>query len=111
MKLRITKSFRDRLNDQVEYIANDKPGAARKFKNEIISRIKDIPKMPYANRKSIYFDRDDIRDMVIKGYLVVCKIDSEHQRIDVFGFTKYQGIHLINNYWLQHAGILHGSVW
>lgn len=90
MKLRITKTFRDRLNDQVEFITRDKPGAARKFKTEIISRIKDIPKMPYANRKSIYFDSDDIRDMVIKGYLVVYKIDHENQTIDVFGFTKYQ---------------------
>jgi|GEM_PF-141339 len=90
MKLRITKSFRDKLNEQVEYIAKDKPGAARKFKAEIISRIKYIPEMPFANRRSIYFDTDYIRDMVIKGYLIVYRIDIENQTIDVFGFTKYQ---------------------
>jgi len=90
MKLRITKSFRDRLNDQIEFITKDKPGAAHKFKTEIISRIKSIPKMPYADRKSIYFDNDYIRDMIVKGYLIVYKIDTENQTIDVFGFTRYQ---------------------
>jgi hypothetical protein len=53
-------------------------------------------RMPYANRRSIYFDSDDIRDMVIKGYLVVYKIDSENQIINVFGFTKYQDNQLGN---------------
>ena len=71
MRLRILKSFGDKLNDQVDYIAQDKPGAARKFKSAVLSRIKGIPKMPYGNRKSIFFDRDDIRDLVYKGYVIV----------------------------------------
>ena len=90
MRLRILKSFGDKLNDQVEYISIDKPGAARKFKTDVIRRIKEIPKMPYANRKSIFFDREDIRDIVFKGYIIVYKIDDENNRIDVFGFTKYE---------------------
>ena len=90
MRLRILKSFGDKLNDQVDYIAQDKPGAARKFKSAVLRRIKEIPKMPYGNRKSIFFDRDDIRDLVYKGYIIVYKIDDRNERIDVFGFTKYE---------------------
>lgn len=90
MRLRILTSFRDKLNDQVEYIAKDKPAAARKFKREVIKRIKGIPQMPYSNRKSIFFDREDIRDLVFKGYLIVYKINTDNQTIDVFGFTKYE---------------------
>ena len=90
MRLRILKSFGDKLNDQVEYIAKDKPAAARKFKREVIKRIKGIPQMPYANRKSIFFDRNDIRDLVFKGYIIVYKINTENRTIDVFGFTKYE---------------------
>jgi plasmid stabilization system protein ParE len=90
MRLRILTSFGDKLNDQVEYIAKDKSAAARKFKSEVIKRIKGIPKMPYANRKSIFFDREDIRDLVFKGYVIVYKINTENQTIDVFGFTKYE---------------------
>jgi plasmid stabilization system protein ParE len=58
MRLRILKSFRDKLNDQVDYIAKDKPAAARRFKSDVIKRIKGIPRMPYANRNSIFFDRE-----------------------------------------------------
>ena len=90
MKLRILKSFGDKLNDQVEFISRDKPGAARKFKTDVIRRIKEIPKMPYANRESIFFDREDVRDLVYKGYIIVYKIDNENNRIDIFGFTKYE---------------------
>lgn len=89
MKLKITKGFRDKLNDQIDYIAKDKPTAARRFKNELISKIRKIPDMPYKHRKSIFFDREDIRDLVFKGYVTVYKIDKESQEIEVFGFSKY----------------------
>jgi plasmid stabilization system protein ParE len=90
MKLRILKSFADKLNDQMAYIAKDKPGAARKFKSDILKRIREISDMPYANRKSIFFDRDDIRDLIFKGYIVVDKVDAEEGIITIFGFTKYK---------------------
>ena len=90
MKLRILTSFGDKLYDQVDYIAQDKPGAARKFKSDILKRIKEIPKMPYADRRSIFFDREDIRDLIFKGYIVVYKIDDKEGIITIFGFTKYK---------------------
>jgi plasmid stabilization system protein ParE len=90
MKLRILKSFRDKLNEQVEYIAKDKPGAARKFKTDVLNRIKEIPSMPFAFRRSIFIDREDIRDLVFKGYIIVYKVDESEGVITVFGFSKYQ---------------------
>ena len=90
MKIRILKSFLDRLNEQVEYIARDKPRAARKFKTDVLKRIKEIPSMPFACRRSIFFDREDIRDLVFKGYIIVYKVDESEGVITVFGFTKYQ---------------------
>lgn len=67
MKIKVLKSFRDKLNHQVEFIAKDKPGAARKFKTEILRRLKEIPKMPLKNGKSIFFEKDEIRDLIFKG--------------------------------------------
>lgn len=90
MKLRILKSFRDKLNEQVKYIAKDKPGAARKFKTDVLRRIKEIPSMPYACRRSIFFERDDIRDLIFKGYIVVYKVDESEGVVIVFGFSKYK---------------------
>ena len=46
--------------------------------------------MPYACRKSIYFNREDIRDLIFKGYIIVYKIDNDKGLITVFGFTKYK---------------------
>lgn len=90
MKLRILKSFRDKLDEQVRYIAEDKPGAARKFKTDILKRIKEVPSMPYACRRSIFFERDDIRDLVFKGYVIVYKVDDSEKVVTVFGFSKYK---------------------
>ncbi len=90
MKVKITKSFRDKLNIQIKYIAKDKPLAARKFKTDILSEVQKISEMPYKNRKSIFFNRNDIRDLVFKGYLIVYKVNIPKNTIDVFGFTKWE---------------------
>jgi plasmid stabilization system protein ParE len=88
MRLNILTSFKDKLNNQIEFIAKDKPSAARKFKLELISRIKEIPQMPYLHRKSLFFDQENIRDLVFKGYVIVYKINENV--IEVFGFAKYE---------------------
>lgn len=46
--------------------------------------------MPFKHRKSIFFDRDDIRDLVFKGYVTVYKVNMDLKEIEVFGFTKYK---------------------
>ena len=90
MKLKFTKGFREKLNAQVDYIAKDKPTAARRFKNDLIARIKEIADMPFKHRKSIFFDREDVRDLVFKGYIAVYRVNQDLKEIEVFGFTKYQ---------------------
>jgi len=90
MKVKITKSFRDKLNRQIKYIAKDKPLAARKFKTDLLSEVQKISEMPYKNRKSIFFNRNDIRDLVFKGYLIVYKVNIPKNTIEVFGFTKWE---------------------
>ncbi len=70
MKIEILLTFREKLGYQLAYIAKDKPEAARKFKNEIIKRIKQLPQRPYSNRQSFYVDRADIRDLIFKGYTI-----------------------------------------
>lgn len=90
MKLKLTPSFKNALNSQIQFIAMDKPQSARKFKNAILDRIRKIPKMPYSNRKSIFFEDSEIRDLVYKGYIVVYRVNKLKKRIEVFGFTKYQ---------------------
>lgn len=80
--------FVSRLERQIRYIARNNPQNARKFKNSILARIKEIAQNPYACRKSIYFDNKEIRDLIYKGYTIVYVITDKS--IDVFGFLKQQ---------------------
>lgn len=88
MKIIYKDTFVRRFENQIDYIAKDSPFHARKFKNELLERIKQIPNNPFQNRKSIYFDDINIRDLIFKGYVIVYQIKA--QTIEVFGFIKFQ---------------------
>jgi len=88
MKIVYKESFTKRLVNQLEFIKKDNPTAAKKFKKELINRIKSIPSNPKIYRKSIYFEDNSIRDLIYKGYTIVFRI-TENQ-IEVFGFVKFQ---------------------
>ncbi|MDC8000868.1 type II toxin-antitoxin system RelE/ParE family toxin [Aequorivita todarodis] len=90
MKIKILRSFSNKLADQVEYIAEDKPFAAKKFRKDVLNAIKDLKTLPYKQRKSIYFEDEHIRDLIFKGYTIVYRIKNEEQIIEVFGFVKYK---------------------
>ncbi|MGB1039566.1 MAG: type II toxin-antitoxin system RelE/ParE family toxin [Flavobacteriales bacterium] len=88
MKVKILDSFSDKLVNQVEFIAQDKPKAAQKFRKEVIQTIKSVSSMPFKHRKSIYFNDEYIREVIYKGYTLVYKIDKDE--ILFFGFIKYE---------------------
>ena len=88
MRIVFKDTFLTRLENHLEFINLDSPKRARKFKNDILARIKATPKNPYQYRKSIYFDDNSIRDIIYKGYTIVFRISSE--QIEIFGFVKQQ---------------------
>lgn len=90
MRIELQDSFIKKLNRQVDFIAYDKPSAARNFKNGIISKLKELKDYPFKSRKSIFFEDESIRDMIYQGYICVYKIDMKNNVIRVFGFVKYQ---------------------
>ena len=57
---------REKLSQQVTYIAHDSQARARKFKNEVLNSIRDILPSLYMHRQSIYFDDPNIRDLIFK---------------------------------------------
>lgn len=88
MKIVYKESFIDHLENQLAYIAEDSPSRARKFKKDLMSRISQIKQNPLQFRKSIYFDDNDIRDLIFKGYTIVFRINGDV--VEVFGFLKFQ---------------------
>ena len=53
-------------------------------------QIATIPDMPYKCKKSIYFDDDNIRDLIFKGYTIVYKVDESKEQITIIGIQKYK---------------------
>ena len=88
MKIRFEEGFLYSLNEQVRYIARDKPIAAKKFKKDLINNIKKDLKHPFHFKKSIYFEDENIRDYVFKGYVAVFVIDLQEKIVTVLGFIK-----------------------
>ena len=84
MNLEFLPAFVNRLEGFVEVIAEDKPSAARKFHKEIVTACKEIQNFPYKHRKSIYFDDENIRDLVHKGFVIIYKIDGDTIRFFAF---------------------------
>jgi plasmid stabilization system protein ParE len=87
-KIVFKESFALRLERQIRFIATNNPQNARRFKNSLLTRIKEIAQNPYACRKSIYFDDIEIRDLIYKGYTIIYLITDIN--IEVFGFLKHQ---------------------
>ena len=89
MKINYTQEFVNLLNEQLIYIAKDKPKASRKFKNDLLSALKKDLQFPYNFKKSIYFDNELIRDYTFKGYTIVYSINETIDNVEVFEFIKY----------------------
>lgn len=83
MQIKRSRKYLSKLFSILEHISKDKVTASRKFKNDLDKKIKDITHFPYKNRQSIYFDNENIRDMIFKGYTIVYEINSDKKIIEI----------------------------
>ena len=85
MQIKINKKFETNLKTILDFIAKDKISASNKFKKDLFLQIKNIPNFPYKYRKSIYFNDENIRDMIFKGYTIVYRIKPVKEEIEILG--------------------------
>jgi plasmid stabilization system protein ParE len=88
MKIKFSYDFYFLMNEIIDFIAKDKPIAARKFKKELISAIKKDLKFPYNYKKSFYFEENSFRDYTHKGYTITFKVNEAQQLVIVVGIIK-----------------------
>lgn len=82
--------FINQFNDIWDFIADDSKNRANKFKIELKDKIENLIYMPYKFRKSIYFEDENIRDLIYKGYVIPYEIDQKNNLINILGIVKYQ---------------------
>ncbi|MCG3660249.1 type II toxin-antitoxin system RelE/ParE family toxin [Aliarcobacter butzleri] len=82
-------NYLQKLQSIMEFIAQDSLNQAIKFQIDLDEIIDDIPNMPFKYRKSIYFNDNNIRDLIFKGYVIPYKIDTSKNQIIIIGINKY----------------------
>ena len=82
--------FESRLDTILDYIAKDSLNIAIDFAMELEEKLEKLPNMPYKFRRSIYFDDENIRDCIFKGYVIPYLIDEINNKIILLGIVKYR---------------------
>ncbi|NLK67208.1 MAG: type II toxin-antitoxin system RelE/ParE family toxin [Campylobacteraceae bacterium] len=85
IKVKYHRNFNNHILDLVDYIAKDSPNRAYKFYQDLQEKIDSI-EMLYSYRKNRDLNRDDIRDLIFKGYVVPFRIldDSTILILDIY---------------------------
>ncbi len=83
MQINRSSRYLQNLFNILDYIAKDKLSASENFKNELDELINNLPNFPYKFRKSVYFDDENIRDMIYNGYTIIYKINLNKNAIDI----------------------------
>ena len=86
MKIKIKEHFADLLDNMVDCIAMSNFDQAKKFQIDLMDQIKQIPLNLSQYRKSVFFDDDNIRDLIYKGNCIVFQITDS--AIEIFGLVK-----------------------
>jgi plasmid stabilization system protein ParE len=92
VQIEYNPTFRKNFGIIWDFIAKDGVNKANNFKSTLRHSIeKNIPVFPYKCRRSYYYDSEDIRDYIFKGYTLPYLIDNEKNQIvilDIFKWSK-----------------------
>ena len=77
MKLRWTLRARRQLVDIGRFIAQDKPGAARRWVEMLRRRAADAAERPLAGRPVPELDREDLREVIVRGYRIIYRVNKD----------------------------------
>jgi len=77
MRISYSKNSQKELREIKNYISKFNPEDAKRFIKKLKNNIENIPNFPYKYRKSIYFDDENIRDMIIDGYTIIYEIKND----------------------------------
>ncbi len=78
------------LTEIMDFIARDSVQRAILFQTDLDISIDNIINFPLKYRKSIYFDSENIRGLIFKGYVVPYEVDMNSSTITILGIVKWK---------------------
>lgn len=79
------KAIRD-LESIVRYIALDNSEAARKVGQNLLDKTKELSQFPFQGQKMSEFNSLDIRQVILKPYRIVSRIEGNKKRVSIARF-------------------------
>src|SRR5580692_7096725 len=82
----LSRSARADLRDIVRYISLDGPDRALRFGQFLVSRTKTLAQFPELGRTVPEFDDKLIREIVVRSYRVIYRVDHARRSVEVARF-------------------------
>lgn len=73
----LTNRFKKELGKILDFIKKDSKTRALKFRDDLLSKIDQIPNYPQIYRKSLTADDENVKDLIFKGFVVVFRIKND----------------------------------
>jgi toxin ParE1/3/4 len=70
----------------VRYIALNNPEAARKVGQNLLNKTKELGKFPFKGQMVPEFNSSDIRQVILKPYRIVYRVEEDKKQISVARF-------------------------
>jgi addiction module RelE/StbE family toxin len=79
------KAVKD-LEAIVRYIALNNPEAARKVGQSLLNKVRELSQFPFRGQKVPEFNNPDIRQVILKPYRIVYRVEEGKKRISIARF-------------------------
>lgn len=89
MKIIFSNQFDKDLENILNFIAKDSLQRAIEFNTNLYEKIKKISDMPYRFRKNKNINRENIRDLIFKGYIIPFSINNDTDTIEILAIFKH----------------------
>ncbi len=85
MQVHKTSRFFTELETIIDFIAQDSFTRAEQFKNNMDTKVNDLPSFPYKCRQSQKSNDKSVRDLIFMGYAIPYRINTIKKRIEILG--------------------------
>lgn len=83
------KFYLSNLDKIIEYMAEHSVSSAINFLDKLDTKIEKLPNMPLKCRQSYYYENENIRDLVFKGYTIPYLVDIDKNLIVILDIFKW----------------------